>query len=89
MIVYNGSSNKTTCMYVRLYVLLSVVTGIVYRCTCVTNPLHACFPELLSNIRDAIIMILLLALYHFTLSMWLPAQTIYSNCSKNLLPLHP
>ena len=75
----------------------SVVTGIVYSwvvATGVTNPLHACFLELLSNIRDAIIMIPLLAgvaLYHFTLSMRLPAQTRYRycNCSTDLLPLHP
>ena len=38
----------------------SVVIGIVYSwvvATGDTSPLHACFPELLSNIRDAIIMI--------------------------------
>ena len=72
-------------MYLRTSVctVKSVVTGIVYSwvaATGVGNPLPACFPELLSHIRSAIIMMPLLAgkaLYHFTLSMWLPAQTIY------------
>ena len=83
--VNNGSSNETTWMYLRTSVctVKSVDTGTVYSwvvATGVGNPLPACFPELLSHIRSAIIMIPLLAgkaLYHFTLSMWLPAQTIY------------
>ena len=71
------------CTYTSACAVKSVVTGIVYSwvaATGVGNPLPACFPELLSHIRSAIIMMPLLAgkaLYHFTLSMWLPAQTVY------------
>ena len=57
-----------------------------------THPLHVCFPELFSNIRKTIVIIPFLAgmaLYHFTLGMWLPAQTIYRhcNCGTDLFPL--
>ena len=79
----------------------SVVTDIVYSWVVATGtgvgkPFPACFPELLSHIRGAIIMMPLLAgtaLYRFTLSMRLPAQTIYryhsTESSTDLLPLHP
>ena len=88
----NKSMHTYVCTYVYTYVV--AVKSLTHTTTSLTNPFHACPPELPTDVGQALVVIPFLAamaLDHLLAKEYLAAQTVYSHHNRrtDTLSVHP